>query len=159
AADELRIQYTRVKERQSPLGVEYYDLGPIGNEIGVIALPPSRDDGKKLVMGSIGYFGTAARAMRLRRETGAQAIVQIGMAFGIAPERQKAGDVLVSTSLLPYDNRDIKAGRRGFLKRWCCGDGFVTEYKQVTREPARPALVGLFEREQVRGHKFNVELG
>jgi nucleoside phosphorylase len=48
------------------------------------------------------------KAMRLRGRTGAQAIVQVGMAFGIDPERQKPGDVLVSTSLVPYDNRAVR---------------------------------------------------
>lgn len=159
AAASCEIPCEKVKARQSRLGVDYYDLGQIGNEVGVIALPPSRDDEGRLVMGSIGFFGTAARAMRLRRDTGAFAVVQIGMAFGIDPERQKPGDVLVSTSLIPYDNRDIKPARRGRLKQYLCGEGFVTEYMQVTREPARPSLVELFRREQNRQHEFGVQLG
>ncbi len=159
AADARGVPYVKVRTRESRLGVEYYDLGPVGNEIGVIALPPSRDDEKKLVMGSIGFFGTAARAMRLRRATGALAIVQIGMAFGIDPERQRPGDVLVSTSLIPYDNRDIKPAGRGRVKRWFYGEGFVTEYQQVTREPARPSLIELFRREQSQEHEFSVHLG
>jgi nucleoside phosphorylase len=159
AADARGVPCVKVMARESRLEVDYYDLGPVGNEIGVIALPPSRDDRNKLVMGSIGFFGTAARAMRLRRATGALAIVQVGMAFGIDPERQRPGDVLVSTSLIPYDNRDIKPARRGRLKRWFYGEGFVTEYQQVTREPARPSLIELFQREQSRKHEFNVQLG
>ena len=159
AAAARGVPCEKVKAKESRLGVDYYDLGPIGNEAGVIALPPSRDDNDKLVMGSIGFFGTAARGMWLRVRTGAQAIVQVGMAFGIDPKRQRPGDVLVSTSLIPYDNRDIKPVRRGRLKRWLCGEGFVTEYKQVTREPARPALVELFRREQNRKHYFGVQLG
>lgn len=159
AADECKIKPVRVKEKQSRLGVEYYDLGAIGNEVGVIALPPSRDDDKKLVMGSIGYFGTAARAMRIRGATGAQGIVQVGMAFGINPAKQKAGDVLVSTSLIPYDNRDIKPRSTDCPVCKLRREDFVAEYQQVTRERARPSLIGLFERERARGHKFNVELG
>jgi hypothetical protein len=91
AADARGVPCVKVRARESRLGVDYYDLGPVGNEIGVIALPPSRDDENKLVMGSIGFFGTAARAMRRRRATGALAIVQVGMAFGIDPERQRLG--------------------------------------------------------------------
>ena len=159
AADARGVPCVKVRARESRLGVDYYDLGPLGNEIGVIALPPSRDDENKLVMGSIGFFGTAARAMRLRRATGAIAIVQVGMAFGIDPERQRPGDVLVSTLLIPYDDRDIKPARRSRLKRWLCGEGFVTEYRQVTREPARPSLIELFRREQSQKHEFDVHLG
>jgi nucleoside phosphorylase len=159
AADACGVPCVKVRAIESRLEVDYYDLGPIGNEIGVIALPPSRDDEDRLVMGSIGFYGTAARAMRLRRKTGALAIVQVGMAFGIDPERQRPGDVLVSTALIPYDNRDIKPARLRRLKRWCCGEGFVTEYQQVTREPARQSLIELFRREQRQKHTFNVQLG
>jgi adenosylhomocysteine nucleosidase len=125
-----------------------------------MALPPAKDADDNLVMGSIGFFGTAARAMRLRAMTGASGIVQVGMAFGIDPRRQKAGDVLVSTSIIPYDNRDIKPATRECSR---CGDrtaGFVTEYQETRREPARPALVELFRREQERRkHDFQVYLG
>jgi hypothetical protein len=78
AAAACGVPFVKVRARESRLGVDYYDLGPIGNEIGVIAPPPSRDDEKKLVMGSIGFFGTAARAIRLRQETGALWVVQAG---------------------------------------------------------------------------------
>jgi nucleoside phosphorylase len=159
AAASCGVQCVKVRARESRLGVEYCDLGLVGNEIGVIGLPSSRDDERKLVMGSIGFFGTAARAMRLRRATGALAIVQVGMAFGIDPVRQRPGDVLVSTSLVPYDNRDVKPARRGRLKQWFCGEGFVTEYQQATREPARPSPIELFRREQSQKHEFNVHLG
>jgi nucleoside phosphorylase len=159
AARELKIQWEQVKAKESPLQIEYYDLGAIGNEVGVIALPPSRDEDDKLVMGSIGFFGSAARAVRLRVATGAQAIVQVGMAFGINPAEQKIGDVLVSTCLVPYDNRDIKPDSR---KCGQCGKivkGFAADFQYVRREPARPALVGLFGREQVRKHPFAVYPG
>jgi adenosylhomocysteine nucleosidase len=159
AAAERGIPCEKVKARESRLGVDYYDLGAIGNEAGVIALPPSRDDNDKLVMGSIGFFGTAARGMRFRARTGAQAIVQVGMAFGIDPKRQSAGDVLVSTSLIPYDNRDIRPASPECPRCQLRGEGFVTDYQQVTREPARLSLIGLFERERARGHRFRVQFG
>jgi adenosylhomocysteine nucleosidase len=97
--------------------------------------------------------------MRLKRASGAQGIVQIGMAFGVDRRKQEPGDVLVSTSIIPYDNRDIKPARRSFLHRLLYGDGYVTEYSQANRERARPALVELFRREQRRGgHDFGVFL-
>jgi adenosylhomocysteine nucleosidase len=160
AAQALSIPFVKVRAEDSRLAVDYYHLGPMGNETGVIALPPAKDADDNLVMGSIGFFGTAARAMRLRSMTGAQGIVQVGMAFGIDPRRQKAGDVLVATSIIPYDNRDIKPAARECPR---CGDrtaGFVTEYQETRREPARPALVELFRREQSRHkHNFQVYLG
>jgi nucleoside phosphorylase len=150
AATDCNIQCTRVKAKNSSLQVEFYDLGTVGAESRVIALPPARTDDNELVMGAMGFFGSAARAMRLRVATGAQSIVQVGMAFGIDPERQKIGDVLVSTSLIPYDNRIVQP-----LIRECgkCGEpaaGFMTDYKEVTREHGRPSLVSLFRREQAR---------
>ena len=160
AAQAQNLPFFKVKAEESRLGVDYYDLGPLGNETGVIALPPAKDADDNLIMGSIGFFGTAARAMRLRAVTGARGIVQVGMAFGIDPRRQKAGDVLVSTSIIPYDNRDIKP-----VSRDCphCGKqvaGFDTEYQEIRREQARPALVELFRREQGRrNHAFQVYLG
>jgi adenosylhomocysteine nucleosidase len=111
-------------------------------------------------MGSIGLFGTAARAMRLRVATGAQGIVQLGMAFGVDPRHQRPGDVLISTSIIAYDNREIRPARRSRLKRIVCGSGYVTDYSQANSEPARPSLVELFRREQRRGgHAFQVFSG
>ena len=160
AAHALAIPLVKVSAAESRLSVDYYHLGSIGNETGVIALPPAKDADDNLVMGSIGFFGTAARAMRLRAMTGARGIVQVGMAFGIDPRRQNAGDVLVSTSLIPYDNREIKPATRKCL---VCGDqaaGFVTDYQETKRERARPALVELFRREQLRKkYNFQVYLG
>jgi adenosylhomocysteine nucleosidase len=160
AAQAQGLPFVKVRAGESRLAVDYYDLGPIGNETRVIALPPAKDVADNLVMGSIGFFGTAARAMRLRAMTGARGIVQVGMAFGIDPRRQKPGDVLVSTSIIPYDNRDIKPATRECSR---CGErtaGFVTEYQETSREPARPALVELFRREQGRGNRdFQVYLG
>jgi adenosylhomocysteine nucleosidase len=154
------LPFERINKRDSPLKEDYHWLGPIGNEFAVIAMRPARTDEQRLVMGSIGLLGTAARGMRLRTATGAQGIVQLGMAFGIDPVNQNAGDVLVSTSIIPYDNRDVKPARRSWLKRRLCGEGYVTEYSQANREPARPALVELFRREQRRGgHGFGVYLG
>ncbi len=104
-------------------------------------------------MGSIGLFGSAARGMRLKTATGAQGIIQLGMAFGIDSQRPRPGDVLVATSIIPYDNRDVRPPPDG-------REGYITDYSQVNRELARPALVELFRREQRRGgHGFGVYLG
>ena len=161
--EEVRVRglpFERITKIDSPLREDYHWLGPVGNELAVIAMRPARTNDRRLVMGSIGLLGTAARAMRLKTATGAQGIVSLGMAFGIDPRSQKPGDVLVSTSIIPYDNRDINPARRWWLQRLLCGEGFVTEYSQASREPARADLVELFRREQRQGgHSFRVYMG
>lgn len=153
------IPFERVRKKDSPLKEDYHWLGPIGNEEAVIAMRPARAEGR-LVMGSIGLLGSAARGMWLRAATGAQGIVPLGMAFGIDPSTQKPGDLLVSTSIIPYDNRDVKPAHRSWLQRRVYGPGYVTEYTQANREPARPELVELFRREQRRGGQpYQVLLG
>lgn len=150
AARERGLPFERQKHPK--LQEEYHWLGQIGYEPGVIAIRPVRQGGR-VVMGSIGRLGTAARGIRFREATGAQAIIQLGMAFGVDPRAQALGDVLVSTELIPYDNRDVRPAPEG-------RSGCVTDYAQVRREPARPALVNLFLREQRRGgHAFGVHLG
>src|SRR5262245_6909113 len=84
------LPFEPYSKKKSPLGGHHW-LGRIG-----------------VIMGSIGRLGTAARGILSKALTGAQGIVQLGMAFGIDPNRQQPGDVLVSTSIIPYDNRDIE---------------------------------------------------
>lgn len=142
------LPYEKISD---PAVGEYHFLGTIGNEA-VTAVRPARERGR-IVMGAMGRLGSAARAIRLQRETGAQAIVQLGMAFGISPARQRLGDVLVSSSLIPYDNRDVRS-RPGELGAYYC------DYSQANRQPARQSLVELFLREQRReGRSFEVHVG
>jgi nucleoside phosphorylase len=104
-------------------------------------------------MGAIGRLGSAAKAIRFREATGAQGIVQLGLAFGISPQAQQLGDVLVSTSIIPYDNRDIGPSPEG-------SGGYIVEYPEANRQQARPALVHLFTREKNRGgHSFGIIVG
>jgi nucleoside phosphorylase len=58
-------------------------------------------------MGPFGHGGSAAQALMAQKETNAVGLISLGMAFGINRHRQSLGDVLVSTSLLPYDNRTV----------------------------------------------------
>ncbi len=130
---------------------EYHWLDAIGNET-VIAVRPTRESGR-VTMGPIGRLGSAAKSIRFQQATGARAIVQLGMAFGIDPQRQQLADVLVSTSLIPYDNRDVRPAPDGAA-------GYVVDYSQATREPARKYLLDLFQREQNRGgHSFGIHIG
>jgi len=129
---------------------EYFWLGQIGAQT-VIASRPSKEKGR-VVMGSHGRLGTAAKGIRLRENTSAQGIVQLGMAFGIDPEGQRLGDVLVSTALIPYDNRTVRGNLDGSV-------GYVVDYKEANRQPARPELVKLFRSESERDHPFGVRVG
>jgi adenosylhomocysteine nucleosidase len=146
------------KVRNYSLG-EYHWLGTIGNE-SLIAVRPARELGIA-VMGALGRLGSAARAIHFRVATGAQGIVQIGMAFGIDPARQRHGDVLVSSSLIPYDNRDVEGRERTWLDRILMRPAtYMVDYSRACRQPARSALVNLFLREQARGnHPFGIHAG
>jgi nucleoside phosphorylase len=129
----------------------YHWLGALGNET-VVAVCPTRERGR-VTMGPLGRLGSAAKAIRFQQATAARGIVQLGMAFGIDPKRQQVGDVLVSTSLIPYDNRIVKPAPAG-------AEGYLVDYSPANREPARPSLVDLFLRERQRGgHGFRIHVG
>ena len=149
--DRFGLPYERIVD--DLLG-EYHWIGDIGNET-VMAIRPARDRGQ-VVMGQIGRLGSAARGIRFRDVTGASGIVQLGMGFGIDPHKQNLGDVLVSTSLIPYDNRLI-----GTSSPQPSGALYSTDYSPAVRQPARPALVDLFRRAQRRdgSRKFEVHFG
>jgi nucleoside phosphorylase len=84
--------------------------------------------------------------------TGAQGIIQVGTAFGIARSWQKLGDVLVSTSLLPYDKRDVKPSVQE--------PGYVNDYSTLEVESARSSLVERCLREKERTKfDFTVHVG
>src|SRR5438552_1116672 len=115
--------------RELGLRDEAWTLGTIGGET-VVAVGCSRIRGSP-VMGPYGRLGSAAKGVRYLAATGAQGIIQVGMAFGIARGPQKLGDVLVSTSLIPYDKRDVKPSPKE--------PGYFNDYSAVEVEPARAA--------------------
>lgn len=80
---------------------DYFDLGKVGT-FKVLAV--------RTEMGPFSNEGSAARALLAKAETGATAMVPIGMAFGVNRKTQKLGDILVSQSLLTYDNRRVHSG-------------------------------------------------
>jgi nucleoside phosphorylase len=133
AATARGLPFERIKKNESPWKEDYHWLGPVGDET-IIAVRPARHHGR-LVMGSIGLLGTAARALRFKVATGAQGIVQLGMAFGTDPRKQLAGGVLVSTSIIPYDNRDIRPASRNWLKGI---SDFADETRDAMIEANRP---------------------
>jgi adenosylhomocysteine nucleosidase len=75
----------------------YFNLGKLGDDQTIAVHAKA--------MGALAHRGSADLAMRFRRATQATTIVQLGMAFGVDPKGQNYGDVLVSSYMIPYDNR------------------------------------------------------
>lgn len=101
-------------------------------------------------MGPLSHGGSASQGIFFKGATGAYAIVQLGMAFGTMPERQQPGDVLVSTSIIPYDRRDIRT----------VGEGYTVDYSPARRHVANPSLLRIFQVECERGgHPYQVHIG
>lgn len=137
------IPFERIKDQ--PIG-RYYWLGRIGNE-DVIAV---RADG----MGALRRGGSADLALRYKQATQASAIIQVGMAFGAIPqnEYQNYGDVLVSSHLIPYDDRDVRAHE---------SKAYQVSYERAAWEPASPVLLSTFQKEYNREYQrpFRVHFG
>ncbi len=155
AAKEFDIQFQKDPAltrhlRSFGLQEEAWRLGKIGSET-VVAIGASRDQGYT-VMGAHGRLGSAAKAVRYLAATGAQGIMQVGMAFGIDPKSQKLGDVLVSALLLPYDNRDVKPSADP--------PGYVNDYTRMTSEEPRASLLERCRREEKRTKLgFDIHIG
>jgi len=139
------------EKRNHPELGRYFWFGRVGAEI-VIASRPWRESGRA-VMGPHGRLGTAARGINLRNKTETQGIIQLGMAFGVDYIKQRLGDVVVSRSLIPYDDRTIASDPDN-------PNGYRTDYGQALAQPARRSLVDLFEAEAERNQRsFNVHIG
>jgi adenosylhomocysteine nucleosidase len=111
----------------------------------------SRESGK-VVMGPHGRLGSAAKGVRYLSATGAKSILQVGMAFGVGRNWQALGDVLVSTSLIPYDNRDVKPSPEA--------PGYISDFTSMRVEPARAALYERCLREKERTKfSFGIHIG
>ncbi len=127
AAKSLNIHFSRKTGRFG----RYYDLGIVG-VTRVLAV--------KTEMGPLSYRGSASMAIQYLAETAATGVISLGMAFGVNPQRQNIGDIIVSTSLLPYDNRDVRTenGKIG------------VDYSRVKPYMSKESLVQIFERESER---------
>lgn len=139
----------------------------------------SRVNAAKTQIGPFCYGGSAGRALYLRTLTGATAIIQVGMAFGVDPGSQKIGDVLISTSVIPYDRREVRPVSQRTLEMPAdVDDDFISErgtsvdcpadrmdascesaedesyrvtYHKAVRYRAKMSLVTLFDAERQRG--------
>ena len=106
----------------------YFDLGEISGER-ILAV--------RTGMGPFAETGSAAKAIHWRNATGASAIISVGMAFGVAPESQSIGDILISEGAVPYDNRIIRTGNQGEA---------LFDYGAVQAYPAHQGLCRRFQR-------------
>jgi adenosylhomocysteine nucleosidase len=133
--DQLRLSAKGLgllfqEKRHSALG-KYHKIGDVG-DFHVIAA--------RTQIGPFGYEGSASRGISFKNGTPATAIVQVGMAFGIDQERQRPGDVLLSTSLIPYDRKIIRPG----------DDDYEIDYSKAARQPSRPSMLQLLLGEAER---------
>ena len=155
AAGKLRLAYGKDDAltrhlRSRGLMDDAWIIEGTGKET-VVMIGCSRESGK-VVMGPHGPLGSAAKGVRYLHATGANGIIQVGMAFGIGRKWQSLGDVLVSTSLIPYDNRDVKPSSEA--------PGYISDFTLTRVEPARPALFERCLREKDRTEfSFAVHIG
>ena len=87
-----------VREHEMTLPRKIFRLGTIGADR-VIAV--------KTGIGAIGDQGSAALGLRCMQKTHATTVICDGMAFGVSQAYQAYGDVLISDSLFPYDDREV----------------------------------------------------
>jgi nucleoside phosphorylase len=150
-AGELGIPFRR--NTHELLG-RYYALGKVG-DFEVIAV--------RTEMGPLKYGGSASRGIFFKLSTPATAIVQLGMAFGIDPKRQNAGDVLVSSSLIPYDRRKVLAHERHYRyrRKVLVKEGhYRFDYADAKLQPARPSMLELFMKEAAKPDwPFRIHVG
>jgi hypothetical protein len=89
AAKRLNLSFTRRKVIDHGVDRgEYYELGRLGGQNG------NRVNAIDVEMGAHGFSGSASKAIYFLRVFGAQAIICLGMGFGIDRQKQQIGDVL-----------------------------------------------------------------
>jgi nucleoside phosphorylase len=91
--------------RISIKGRVYYDLGTVGDDAGTT-------DAARLCMLQSSTMGPGAR---LSIEEGIEAlspssVIMVGIAFGLHPQKQSLGDILVARQIEDYDNQKISTG-------------------------------------------------
>jgi adenosylhomocysteine nucleosidase len=144
-------EYQALKESATLLGItfdshesglgDYYDMGTIGLHR-VLAI--------RTRIGSFKHGGPASRAITFQAATGATGVIQLGMAFGLSRKMQGYGQVLVSASLFPYDEREVHDGPVEP----------IVSYARTKRWLAHPGLISMLKREILRErHSFRVEVG
>jgi nucleoside phosphorylase len=150
--EELEKAAASIKAPWRPLGrirgQRCFDLGYLGHTGG------SRVLAVRVAMGPQGATGSAASAFRYPSLFRAQGMICLGMAFGLDKNGQAIGDVLVSTGLAPYDNRDVLCDSNNTpCHRY--------NYGRVHLHPAQEPLLRIFERRkaELKEQGYRVHLG
>ncbi len=124
----MALQHAERFDRcESHLG-EYFDLGYLGYNRAIAV---------KVRMGSLRYGGAAWQSINFRIATGATGLIAVGTAFGVDQELQNIGDVLISTKMIPYDDRKIVNDPNG---------GWMADRSGMKSRNAKESLVKLMKR-------------
>jgi len=107
-AHELGLPF----ERRNAGGLvgAYFSIGQVGE---------FRVNAVRSKMGPLSHGGSASRGILCQQATSATALVQMAMAFGVDRVHQKIGDVLVSTAILPDDDRDARSSEDQYFFDYC----------------------------------------
>jgi adenosylhomocysteine nucleosidase len=116
---EMGLPVEKVHGRES----EYTSLGTLGRRHVMLV---------RTTEGPFSYGGSASKAIHCMTETQAAGLISVGMAFGTIPSAQRAGDVLVSTGILPYDAVEVRSTRTRTA---------FHDYADIPRLPANDALL------------------
>lgn len=100
------------------IGIPWLDLGTISGRR-VLAV--------KTRMGTLDYGAAAYCAMIFSLETQASLLIAVGMAFGVSPQDESIGDVLVASHVILYDRR---------VKKTTADASITTEYQEKSRRAA-----------------------
>ncbi|ADO68377.1 hypothetical protein [Stigmatella aurantiaca] len=138
AASSLQLAF---EPRTSHELGDYFDLERVG-QYRVLAV--------KTRMGAFQYGASTSKAILFERQTGAQRLIALGMAFGMSRKVQGFGDVLVSQSLFPYDDREMVDSPTGP----------APNYSRTKYRHANAGLIAMVEREAKRTpYHFRVSFG
>ncbi len=132
--------YFSIEESECVFG-RYFNLGTIGCH---------RTLAVRTRLGVLRYEGAAWKVITYKVATGAMGIISTGMAFGTRPQEQSVGDILISTHIVPYDDRK-KITRNGRI---------VTDYSRAKKRRAKESLLRLMQRFSEKDeNKFKVHFG
>lgn len=135
-----RLGLTVKQVMDEKLGI-WFDLGTVGR-LRTLAV--------RTRVGAGEHRGATSQAVIFQAKTNARLLVMAGMAFGISRAVQSPGEVLVSTSVFPYDRREVVDGP----------NGPVVDYRRTRRRRASPELIALIEAEVRRARPpFPVSFG
>jgi nucleoside phosphorylase len=112
----------------------YYELGELGGaHLAVV----------QCEMGSGSPGASQATASDAVDDLKPETVILAGIAFGVDPEKQKIGDILVSKQLKPYELQRIGTDEHGGLKILSRGDRVTASTRVIGRlRAARPAWEG-----------------